>query len=92
MKGNNVISSDLNLKLRSTVGAQFPDCAKAVRQRRTIRTQSCASPICYVTIRSVPDKGDSDVYSGRISQRNLIASKSSYGYCSSASVHAETRL
>ena len=27
MKGNNVLFSDLNLKLRSILGAQFPDCA-----------------------------------------------------------------
>ena len=54
MKGNNVISSDLNLKLRSTVCAQFPDCVNsgAAEEDNPYSILCQSDLLCYCTLRA----------------------------------------
>ena len=49
MKGNNVIFSDFNLKLRSISGAQFPDCANsgAAEEDNPYSILSQSDLLCY---------------------------------------------
>ena len=81
MKGNNVLFSDLNLKLRSILGAQFPDCANggAAEEDDPYSILSPSDLLGYYAQSHGPvtDKGDLEVYSGRIGQRNSIVSR----YC-----------